>query len=142
MECQHRAWQPAGWRQRCSCSRGFSQKGSVRGCLGSVGSHTSGPWLLAPVLCLCPTLVTGQPHFPAWLLSHSPFPKGPLTALTLKSNFGQTWSSSIVHKPDIYVSEILPLQDALLFMILSNKMPLRPQPSSFSFLDVFVGQSL
>lgn len=24
--------------------------------------HTSGLWLLVPVLCLCPTLVTGQPH--------------------------------------------------------------------------------
>lgn len=68
-------------------------------------------------------------------------PEGTLTALTLKSNFGQAESSSIVHKPDIYVSEILPLQDALLFMILSNKMPPRPQPTSFSFPDVFVGQS-
>lgn len=120
----------------------FPKKEACVGVWDRVGSHTSGPWLLAPVLCLCPTLVTGQPRFPARLLSRSPFPKGTLTALTLKSNFGQTWSSSIVHKPDIYVSEILPLQDALLFMILSNKMPLRPQPSSFSFPDVFVGQSL
>lgn len=63
-------------------------------------------------------------------------PKGTLTALTLKSNFGQAQSSSIVHKPDIYVSEILPLQDAPLFMILSNKMPLRLPPTSFSFPDV------
>lgn len=27
-----------------------------------VDSHTPGLWLLALVLCLCPTLVTGQPH--------------------------------------------------------------------------------
>lgn len=139
--------------RRSRCFLGVSAQGlagsdapvpKIAMCVGvweRVGSHTSGPWLLTLVLCLCPTLVTGQPPFPA-ALSCSPFPEGTLTALTLKSNFGQAQNSSIVHKPDIYVSEILPLQDALLFMILSNKMPLCPQPSSFSFPDVFVGQSL
>lgn len=112
--------------------KAFPKKAARVGVWDRVGSHTSGLWLLALVLCLCPTLVTGQPPFPARLLSRSPFPEGTFTALTLKSNFGRARSSSIVHKPDIYVSEILPLQDAVLFMILSNKMPLHPQPSSLS----------
>lgn len=47
----------------------------------------------------------------------------------------------MIRKADIYVSEILSLQDALLFMILSNKTPLRPQTTSFSFPGGFVGQS-
>lgn len=47
----------------------------------------------------------------------------------------------MVRKADIYVSEILSLQDALLFMILSNKTPLRPQTTSLSFPGGFVGQS-
>lgn len=142
MECQHRAWPAAGWRQRCSCSRGCSQNSSVRGCLGSCGQPHVGAVAPHPGAVSLPHFGDRTGTFPAQLWSRSPFPEGTLTALTLKSNFGQARSSSIVHKPDIYVSEILPLQNALLFMILSNKMPLRPQPSSFSFPDVFVGQSL
>lgn len=99
------------------------------------------PWLLTPCRVSVPLWGWDRPHSPLSTRPAVHSPEGTLTALTLKSNFGQAESSSIVHKPDIYVSEILPLQDALLFMILSNKMPPCPQPTSFSFPDVFVGQS-